>query len=31
MSDPAVWNAAGSMIMAHDDVIWETVPDPEGM
>jgi hypothetical protein len=31
MSDPEVWNTMGSMIAAHDDVLWETVPGPEEM
>ncbi len=30
-SDPEVWNHMGSLIAAHDDVIWEAVPDPDGM
>ncbi len=30
-ADPELWQRFGTMIAAHDDVIWESVPDPSGM
>ena len=30
-ADPAVWQHIGGMIKDHDDIIWSTVPEPEGM